>query len=169
MANATDQRQLVLFELLAGPTAVAEPPAGHLRLDLLDGDLHAGRQALDDRDQGLAMGFAGGQEAEHPSEVTGRNRSRRRSPAGSPVRTPSEFGLGGRPQQRRVGAAAGPELLLEHGLVDQHPEPVDRLRTGVTRRSEQRRLERVVHDVGDGLAGAERTGSNGQVVRTHAD
>ena len=69
MADAADQRELVLLELLAGPAAVAESAPGHLGLDLLDGDLQAGGQPLDDGDERLAVGFAGGEEAEHPSEA----------------------------------------------------------------------------------------------------
>ena len=37
-----------------------------------DGDRQTGRQALDDDDQGLAVGLAGGQEAEHGANLLGR-------------------------------------------------------------------------------------------------
>ena len=70
MANTTDQGQLVLLELLSWAPAVAESAARHLGLDLLDGDLQPGRQTFDHGDEGLAVGLAGGQEAEHPGEAT---------------------------------------------------------------------------------------------------
>ena len=55
VAHAADERQLVFLEPLARPTPVPEPPAGHLALDLLDGDLQAGRQPLDHDDEGLTV------------------------------------------------------------------------------------------------------------------
>ena len=57
MAHATDERQLVLLELLARSAAIAEPPPGHLDLDLLDRDLEACGQAFEDDDERLAMVF----------------------------------------------------------------------------------------------------------------
>ena len=39
MADTADEREFVLLEALTGATAIAEPSARHLGLDLLDGDL----------------------------------------------------------------------------------------------------------------------------------
>ena len=72
MADAAEQRELVGLEAHAGTAAVAEAAAGQLALDLLDRDGQAGGQALDDDDEGLAVGFAGGEEAEHPGMVPAR-------------------------------------------------------------------------------------------------
>ena len=55
MANAGEQAHLVLFEPHAGTSAVAEPAAGKLGADVLDGDAQACRQALDDHDERLAV------------------------------------------------------------------------------------------------------------------
>ena len=65
MADAAEERDLVLLEAHAGPTAVAEPAPRQLVLDVLH-DGQPGGQALDDHDEGLAVGLAGGQVAEHP-------------------------------------------------------------------------------------------------------
>ena len=60
---------LVLLEAHARTAAVAEPAAGQLGLDVVDGDGQAGGQALDDHDEGRAVGLAGGQEAQHAANL----------------------------------------------------------------------------------------------------
>ena len=114
-----------------GPAAVAEAAAGQLGLDVLDGDGQAGGQALDDDHERLAVRLAGGEVAQHrrtgywraassrPPEAARLGRSARM------VAAARSSASGGRAHRRRVGAATGPQLLLEHGLVDEHPEPVD--------------------------------------------
>ncbi len=67
-----DQGQPVLLEAHARTPAEPEAPAGQLGLDLLDRDRQAGGQALDDDDQALAVGLAGGEEAQHARDCTGR-------------------------------------------------------------------------------------------------
>ena len=69
MADPAQQRELVGLEAHPGPAAVAEAAAGQLALHLLDRDGEAGGQAFDDHDESLAVGFPGGQEAEHPGMV----------------------------------------------------------------------------------------------------
>ena len=67
---------------IRGPRPIAEPAAGQFDADLLDGDGQAGGQALDDDDQGLAVGLAGGEEAQHGPMLPGGCRAllqRRRS------------------------------------------------------------------------------------------
>ena len=70
MAHAADQRQFVELETLAWAAPVPEPAACHLGLDLLDGDLEPGREPLDHHHQGLPVRLAGGEETEHPGEIT---------------------------------------------------------------------------------------------------
>ncbi len=71
MADAPEDRDLVLLEAHPGSTAVAEAPAGQLVLHLADLDGQARREALDDHDEGLAVGFTRRQEPEHADEGTG--------------------------------------------------------------------------------------------------
>jgi hypothetical protein len=94
---------------------------GPARLDLLDGDLEPGGQALDDDDEGLAVRLAGGEEAQHPGEATGGAR---------PVRPRPPAHHGG------IGPLARPQPLLERRLVDEHAEPVD-VRAPAARRAQQ--------------------------------
>ena len=77
MADPADQGQLVLLEAHPRPAAEPEAAAGQLGLHLLDGDGQAGGQALEDDDQALAVGLAGGEEAQHGPNPTGRPRARR--------------------------------------------------------------------------------------------
>ena len=69
VADAADEAQLVDLEALPRPTPEAETATGQLGLDVLDGDRQPGRQPLDDDDQGLPVGFTGGQEAEHAATL----------------------------------------------------------------------------------------------------
>ncbi len=202
MAYSTDDRELVLLEFLAGAASVAEAPARHLGLDLIDGDLQTGRQSFDDGHQGLAVGLTCGQEAEHSGEaIRGvaerpwRSDRRRvgdgsgcpetltcRSAAPPPRRHPRSakssqrswvaatlgFGSGARSccshaprepdgqsppspgchgtglatspttcerafrrrsHEGRIRIVARPEFLLQHGLMDEHAESVDGVRS----------------------------------------
>ncbi len=65
VAHPTDDRDLVLLEAHARAAAVAEAPAGQLVADVVDGHRQAGRQTLDDDDEGAAVGLAGGEVPEH--------------------------------------------------------------------------------------------------------
>ena len=65
MADAADEGDLILLEALPGTPAKPEPAAGQLGLDVLDGDLQARRQALERGHQARAVGFPGGQQAQH--------------------------------------------------------------------------------------------------------
>ena len=70
VSDASQQRQLILFELLSRAAAVAEPTTGHLGLDLFHGDLQPGGQSFDDHNQRLAMRFAGGEVTKHQVKAT---------------------------------------------------------------------------------------------------
>src|SRR5438309_361697 len=70
MADASDERDLVLLELHARPSPVSEAPPGQLGLHVLDGDREPRRQALDDDDERFPVRFAGGEEAEHRCNAT---------------------------------------------------------------------------------------------------
>ena len=70
-----EEPDLVLLEPHPGPAAVAEAAAGQLGADVFDRDRQPGGQALDDDDERLAVGLAGGQEAQHPSMVPASHRS----------------------------------------------------------------------------------------------
>ena len=94
----------------------------------------------------------------------------RRRGTQSLIAAAGELGHGGGAQHGRVGATAGPQLLLEDGLVDEHAEPVDGPAARARRGAQERRLERVVHEVGDDLArDAAAAGSNGTSLVAHAD
>ena len=54
---------------MRGPAAEAEAAAGQLGGDVVDGDRQAGGQPLDDDDEGRAVGFAGGQVAQHGANL----------------------------------------------------------------------------------------------------
>ncbi len=99
VADAAEQRDVVLLEAHARPAPEAQPPAGQLGLDLLDRDRQARGQALDDHDQGLAVGLARGEEAQHRGERTGPG-------AGVPGLDPLVGDAGGR-GRRRVSRARG--------------------------------------------------------------
>ena len=64
MANAGGDLGAVLLDLHAPAAAVAELPAREVTVDVLGPELEARRQALDDRGEARAVGFAGGYEAE---------------------------------------------------------------------------------------------------------
>ena len=131
-----------------GPAAVAEPAAGHLGLDVLDRDLQPGRQPLDDDDERLAVRFAGGEEAEHPGEA---------SPLPATERAASSALRGGPHQRRASGRPPGPQLAAAAtAWWTSMPSPSIARRADARGRGEQRRLERVVDDVGDDLVGAQQ-------------
>ena len=65
VADAAEDRDLVLLEAHPGAPAVAEPAAGQLVLHRLLGDGQAGRQALDDDDEGPAVRLTRREEPEH--------------------------------------------------------------------------------------------------------
>jgi hypothetical protein len=67
VANATDQGHFVDFESHPRASAKAKAAACELILNLLGGYPKAGRQTLDDDNEGLTVGFTGGEEAKHAS------------------------------------------------------------------------------------------------------
>ena len=69
VADAADQRDLVRLEAHARAAPVAEPAPGQLFADVGRLDRQAGGQSLDHDDEGLAMGFTRGQEAQHGSTL----------------------------------------------------------------------------------------------------
>ena len=69
VADAADQGDLVGLEAHAGAAPVAEPAPGQLLGDVGGLDGQAGRQSLDHDDQGPAVRFSGGQEAQHRSTL----------------------------------------------------------------------------------------------------
>src|SRR5205807_1784586 len=71
VADAPEDRDLVLLEPHARAPPEPQPPPRQLTLQLLDGDGQPRREALDDHDEGPAMGFTGGEEAQHRLKATG--------------------------------------------------------------------------------------------------
>lgn len=69
MANPADQGDLVLLEALAGPPAVPEAAPPELTLEFVDRERHPGGEALDDDDESLAVGFSGGEVAQHRTNL----------------------------------------------------------------------------------------------------
>ncbi len=110
MAHATDERQFVNLESLAGATTVTQSTATHLSLDLLNSDLKPSRKALNNGDKRLTVGFTGGEQAEHATRL--------------PV-TSGQFGLCCCPHHRRVDLNSRPGTTLQCGLVNQHSEPIN--------------------------------------------
>ncbi len=90
VADTAEQGQLVLLE--AHPRSPAEPEAapGQLGLDLLGRDRKPAGQALDHHDEALAMGLAGGQEAQHGAEPSGTGPGAMREGGGDQPRTGRE-------------------------------------------------------------------------------
>ena len=72
MAHAADQRDLVDLEPLPRSAAVTEAPTRQLALDVGRRDRKSSGQALDDHDEGFAVGFSGGQETQHALRLTAR-------------------------------------------------------------------------------------------------
>src|SRR5690606_5055168 len=84
------------------------------------------------------------------------------------VRTSTSLGVvtelrqGGNPHHLDGGALAGPELERETRLVQQHTEAVDQHCTARLRDFEERGAQRVIHQIGDDLPGADaRWGKGG--------
>ena len=161
VADAAEQRQLVLLEALARPAAVAEPAPGQLGLDVLDGDRQPGGR---------------------PSTITTsawpcdspavRNRS---IAARLPIAPRRQLARPVPPRPRRAsppgrGVTPVHSSCCSDRLVDEHPEPVDRR---AHRRARAARssavLERVVDEVGDDLVGVQHAGSIGSSSRAHPD
>ena len=92
VTDPAHQGDLVGLEPHPGAPAEPEAAPGQLGLDLLDRHRQAGRQALDDHDEGLAVGLAGGEVPEHgPNLPSGHHRpgARGASPGGNaPVPEP---------------------------------------------------------------------------------
>src|SRR2546425_846026 len=66
-ANAGEDADLVALDLHAPATAVAALASREVRVDLALGERQTGRDAVDDGDQGLTVGFASGEEPERAS------------------------------------------------------------------------------------------------------
>ena len=129
VADAAEELHLVLLEAHPRAAAVAQPPAGQLRLDRPRRYRQPRGQALDDHDEGLAVGLTGGQEAEHEPKLPA-DPSAARCPCYAPPRpgrTPTGVreqhdaarpgaaagGLGGTPRRRGVSARNEPSDLWE--------------------------------------------------------
>ena len=69
MTNASKDGDLVSFKLHSGATTKAEPATSQLVSNLVDSDGQTRRKPLDDDDEGLAMGFTGGQITQHRSNL----------------------------------------------------------------------------------------------------
>ena len=65
VANPGEDRHGVLLELHPGAAAITEPTAGQLSGEISGGQFHAGDHALDQRNQGAAVGFTGGGPSQH--------------------------------------------------------------------------------------------------------
>jgi hypothetical protein len=69
MTNPSKDGDLVGLELHSGATTKAEPTTSQLIPNLVDSDGQTRRKSLDDHDEGLAMGFTGGQITQHRSNL----------------------------------------------------------------------------------------------------
>ena len=69
VADPAEQGDLVGLEAHARAAAEAEPAPGQLVGDVRRLDGQAGRQPLDDHDQGATVGFTGGQKAQHTATL----------------------------------------------------------------------------------------------------
>lgn len=65
MADAPEEQNLVDFEPLTRSTTEPETTPPEFGLNVGLGDRQAGRKSLDDDNQSLTMGFAGGQVSQH--------------------------------------------------------------------------------------------------------
>ncbi|CAB5078813.1 unannotated protein [freshwater metagenome] len=65
VADPSEDGDLVGFELHTRSTTEAKSAAGQLVSDLLHSDGQTGRKAFENNDEGLAMGFTGGQITQH--------------------------------------------------------------------------------------------------------
>ncbi len=65
MTDPAEELDLVLLELHPGAAAEPEPTACERRRDVLGRHLDAGRQTLDRREEGRAVGLTCGQPAKH--------------------------------------------------------------------------------------------------------
>ena len=94
VAHAADDRDLVLLELHPRAPAVAEAPTRQGVGDVVGGDPDMGRQALEDRDQGRAVGLARSEPTQHDVSVSRGHRPARgghavmRPTRAGPARTP---------------------------------------------------------------------------------
>ena len=89
VAHAADDRDLVLLELHPCAPAVAEAPTGQGVGDVVGGDPDMGRQTLEDRDQGRAVGLARSEPTQHDVSVS---RGHRPARAGHAVMRPTSAG-----------------------------------------------------------------------------
>ena len=69
MTNTSKDGDLVSLELHSGATTKAESATSQLVSNLVDSDGQTRRKPLDDDDEGLAMGFTGGQVAQHRTNL----------------------------------------------------------------------------------------------------
>jgi len=69
VAHAGEDGDLVGFELHSGSTTKAQAATRQLVSDFVDSDGQTRRKSLDDDDEGLAMGFTGGQITQHQSNL----------------------------------------------------------------------------------------------------
>ena len=187
VADAADEGQLVLLETLARAAPVSEASPGHLGLDLLDGDLEPGGESLDHDHQRLAVRFSGGEVTKHSAQAIRRPRSapskirfpelatERRGPTrdehghifGKSVRgqRAARADFGGGAHHGHVGEGAEPALLLQRGLVDQHPETVDGAGTELVGGGQPGGAQRVVDEVDHDLGAVQQ----GRVARQVVD
>ena len=95
VAHAADDGDLVLLELHPCAPAVAEASTRQGVGDVVGGDPDMGRQALEDRDQGRAVGLARSEPTQHDVSVSRGHRPARgghavmRPTSAGPARTPS--------------------------------------------------------------------------------
>ena len=97
MTDAPEQGDLVRLEAHPRAPPVAEPATGQFGRDVVGVHRQAGRQALDDDDQGAPVRLSGGQVAQHAAQTTG------------PLPEPSESVAGSPPS----GNAASKDLRVE--------------------------------------------------------
>ena len=68
VTEAAVDRQHVLLELLPAAAAMPEPPSGESRLQVVTGQLDPGGDAVEQGDEGRAMGFPGREPAQHGAD-----------------------------------------------------------------------------------------------------
>ena len=146
MTNASDEREFINFETLAWSSAITQPATSHFLLDFLNGEFKTRRQPLRVRQRELVHEI-------HRRSTSGARLEATRS-AGRVLLLPLIA-------SRRIWGKACPRLTLKDRLVDQHSEPVNRLRPSNRRRRKQSCSERVVDDVGYDMVEAMSSTGNG--------
>jgi molybdopterin-guanine dinucleotide biosynthesis protein A len=136
--DAAGQLDLILLELHPGAAAIAEPAPCQIGADLAGGDLHAGRQPLENRDEGRAVGLTSSYPAQHLAILS--DRVAAGLSARAAIMVSVERDTGWEVDPRTLRPAVTDHRLLERAL--EQALPIDRLLPlGLLGRSEQALVE----------------------------